>query len=361
MKKLLTLVIALFLVVSSAFAQTTSTVYDPIDELAPSYSVYAGVEPRILTDSEVRAAKNKANLYFRTSYGRMYPEVTFSDFLEYCYYLGTCGYQPVSTKTVGFRSNTWTVIRARKGDVILSVWHSEDPNCMMEFYPEGVVCQELASAGSNTEEQGEKLETISVGSYITFGSYEQDGDTTNGKEPIEWLVLAKKNSRMLVISRYALECIEFNTEFDCVTWDSCTLRTWLNEDFLNEAFSITEQTMIPTVAVSANENPLFGGDAGKETQDKVFLLSAAEVSIYFTSAWARRCKPTTEADAQGARTNSDGFSQWWLRTPGNGFDALIVETDGDIIYYGELVNSDDTVVRPAMWIDLERYLNGVGG
>lgn len=158
-----------------------------------------------------------------------------------------------------------------------------------------------------------------------------------------------------------LECIEFNTEFDCVTWDNCTLRTWLNEDFLNEAFSITEQTMMPTVPVSVNENPLFGGDPGKETQDKVFLLSATEAGIYFTSAWARRCKPTIEAEAQGACTDSDGFVQWWLRTPGNGFDALIVETDGDIIYHGELVNSDDTVVRPAMWIDLELYLNSVEG
>lgn len=204
MKKIVTLVIALLLVVSNAFAQSmSSTVADPSDKLASSYSLYAGVEPRILTDSEVRAAKNKANLYFRTSYGRMYPKVTFSDCLEYCYYLGTCGYQYISTKTVGFRGNTWTIVRARKGDVILSVWHSDDTECLMEFYPEGVVCQELASVSSNTEEQGERLETISVGSYITFGSYEQDDDITNGKEPIEWLVLAKKNNRMLVISRYA--------------------------------------------------------------------------------------------------------------------------------------------------------------
>lgn len=37
---------------------------------------------------------------------------------------------------------------------------------------------------------------------ITFGAYEQDNDLTNGKEPIEWIVLDvdKKTNRALVIS-----------------------------------------------------------------------------------------------------------------------------------------------------------------
>ena len=57
-----------------------------------------------------------------------------------------------------------------------------------------------------------------VGDIITFGSYEQDNNTLNGKENIEWLVLAKEDDRILVTSKYALDCQQYNTEYTGVTW-----------------------------------------------------------------------------------------------------------------------------------------------
>ena len=35
---------------------------------------------------------------------------------------------------------------------------------------------------------------IQIGDYITFGSYEQDNDISNGKEDIEWLVLDREGA-----------------------------------------------------------------------------------------------------------------------------------------------------------------------
>ncbi|MBP3696995.1 MAG: hypothetical protein J6J45_05560, partial [Clostridia bacterium] len=67
-----------------------------------------------------------------------------------------------------------------------------------------------------------------VGDYITFGSYEQDNDLSNGKEPIEWLVLDKQDGKVLVISKYALDAKPYNDEYVDVTWETCTLRSWLN-------------------------------------------------------------------------------------------------------------------------------------
>jgi len=64
-----------------------------------------------------------------------------------------------------------------------------------------------------TKLMGEKLSKAVVGDYITFGAYEQDYNTSNGKEAIEWLVLEKKNNRLLVISRYALDCKRYNESF----------------------------------------------------------------------------------------------------------------------------------------------------
>ena len=46
----------------------------------------------------------------------------------------------------------------------------------------------------------------SVGDTITFGTYEQDNNTSNGKEAIEWTVLDKNGMSVLLISKQALDC-----------------------------------------------------------------------------------------------------------------------------------------------------------
>lgn len=199
------------------------------------------------------------------------------------------------------------------------------------------------------------LSKASVGDNIFFGSYEQDGDTSNGKEDIEWLVLAKENGKLLVISKYALDCQPYNLSRTSNTWDECSLRTWMNYDFLNNAFSADEQAKIVAAIVSADKNPEYGTDPGNPTKDRVFLLSITEAEKYFSSDSARQCKPTKYAIANGAYANSDnGNCWWWLRSPG-GFQnyAASVLTNGFVGSRGFDVNDDDVCVRPALWIDLD--------
>ena len=199
-----------------------------------------------------------------------------------------------------------------------------------------------------------ELKKASVGSYITFGTYEQDNNTGNGKEDIEWLVLAKENNRLLVISRYALDCKPYNKEDTSVTWETCTLRKWLNNDFLNAAFSSTEKAMIPTVTVSADKNPKYSTSPGNATQDKVFLLSIPEANKYFTSDSSRQCKSTAYAKKQGADTNNSGICPWWLRSPGSyrGLAARVTNSGG-VYQTGRRVDFDSSAVRPALWVNLE--------
>lgn len=193
------------------------------------------------------------------------------------------------------------------------------------------------------------LKTAKVGEYVIFGSYEQDNSTSNRKEDIEWLVLEKSDNKILVISKYALDCQRYNTERTSVTWEICSLRQWLNKDFLNAAFSTEEQAMIPTVTVSADKNPSYNTDPGKETQDKVFLLSIEEVNEYDS---ARQCAPTDYAVANGAYVNRDnGNCWWWLRSPGYyQHSAADVDSGGSIMNGG--VDTSDGAIRPALWIDL---------
>ena len=198
------------------------------------------------------------------------------------------------------------------------------------------------------------IKKAQVGSYIGFGSYEQDGNTSNGAELIEWLVLAKEDDRILVISRYALDCKPFDITRTNVTWQTCSLRTWLNLTFIDTAFSPEEQSLIPSVPVSADDNPYKKTDPGKDTTDKLFLLSIIEANDYFDKDETRSCMATKYASYQGVTTSNDGRCWWWLRTPGDVANkAACVSFDGTINSNGNRVVMDGKAVRPAMWIVLE--------
>ena len=187
-----------------------------------------------------------------------------------------------------------------------------------------------------------------------FGAYEQDNNTSNGKEDVEWLVLEVKDGKALVISKYALDCQQYNTSFTDVTWETCTLREWLNNNFINSAFTAEEKAKISTVTVYADKNPDYSTNPGNATQDQVFLLSITEVNKYFSSNSARQCEPTDYAVANGAYVNSsNGNCRWWLRSPGyNRNTAAFDYIDGVVYEGGDYVSSDRTAVRPALWIDL---------
>ena len=161
------------------------------------------------------------------------------------------------------------------------------------------------------------LSTAKVGDKVTYGTYEQDNDTSNGKEDIEWLVLAKEGNKLLLISDKELDSQRYNESRDKVTWETCSLRKWLNTTFLNAAFSKYEQAVIQSTNVSADKNPEYDTDPGKATKGKVFLLSINEANKYFASEEERRCIPTAYAIANGADT-SIGYATcgWWLRSPG---------------------------------------------
>lgn len=196
-------------------------------------------------------------------------------------------------------------------------------------------------------------ENCSVGSYIKFGKYEQDYNDKNGKEEIEWLVLDKKGGRVLVISKFGLDCKSYDTKEKDVTWETCTLREWLNNNFLNTAFTEEEKAFIPTITITADENPDHNTIPGNATADKIFLLSIKESRNYFSSNENGECKPTRYAYHNGAWRTDSGNCWWWLRTPGiKQKNAVVVHLNGSDYVDGIEVNYDDCVVRPAMWIDL---------
>lgn len=186
---------------------------------------------------------------------------------------------------------------------------------------------------------------------IAFGRYPQASKNENAL--IEWLVLKNDGSKALLISKYALDCQRYNTSGTDVTWETCTLRRWLNGSFINSAFSAEEQKQILHTTVTVDRSP-YRTNPGNNTKDRVFLLSIAEAQKYFGSDSARQCQGTAYCFAQGAYKVGDGYCLWWLRSPGSSGCTAYVYNGGSINEYGYPVDNGTIAiaVRPALWIDL---------
>lgn len=206
---------------------------------------------------------------------------------------------------------------------------------------------------------------FTVGNYVTFGTYPQT-KAGNDATPIEWLVLARDGDKALLISCYGLDAQPYNTSIIDVTWETCTLRKWLNGTFYNKAFSSAEQAAILTTNVDNSKSQCYSAwntSGGNNTQDKVFLLSYAEANKYFGVTYSgdintkSRVAPTAYAIAQGTFRNSSKHvdstnTGWLLRSPGNGRgSAAFVFPDGSLGSIG--VSYDSSAVRPALWVNLE--------
>ena len=232
-------------------------------------------------------------------------------------------------------------------------------------------------------------EDYNVGDIITCGKYEQDSNFENGPEDIEWQVLSVEDERVLVISKYGLEDCAYNTENKDITWENCSLRNWLNNDFYNTSFNDQEKQKILSVTLANKDNPVDGTEGGNDTIDKVFCLSLEEMEKYFgeysyyDSELNRGynqnliCAPsldlierghTYEITENGYSNNYWGYKTygytsdvigkkgciWWLRTPGqDSAHACDVGWDGVAGAHCDYsVWLGGNVVRPAMYINV---------
>ena len=214
------------------------------------------------------------------------------------------------------------------------------------------LCLCMAGAAMAQEEDAEEWR---AGGVVMFGSYEQDNVLANGKEPLEWIVLKTEGGRAMLITRYLIDARAYHEAFVNMTWSECTLRQWLNDTFLNEAFSREEQARIQEVLVVNDDNPHYSTRGGEDTMDRVFLLSEAELLEFFPEQEQRTCQATEYAKAQGAYVDeNNGNSWWWLRSPGvRPVDACGVRADGRISGYGSRdVNRPSGSLRPVIWVTM---------
>lgn len=226
---------------------------------------------------------------------------------------------------------------------------------------------------------------VSTWDCIYFGNYWQndtngDGvaDENDAKQPIKWRVLSVNGDDAFVVADQNLDSKAYNETKTDVTWENSTIRSWLNgygelvnkdkksfiiDNFLDNAFSVAEQNAIKTTYVVNEDNPDYGTDGGNNTWDKVYLLAiseAANISYgfddkYNASSKTREAKNTEYAKQCGAWSSENSSyldnGNWWLRTAGgSAYYASRVSLYGSVYYF--YVNGTNVAVRPALHINL---------
>lgn len=210
-----------------------------------------------------------------------------------------------------------------------------------------------------------------VGNKMSFGSYPMSDASGATNESIEWIVIDKDeaNNKILLLSSQIIDCKKYNETRDKVTWETCTLRKWLNNEFYNKAFSSEEKNKIITTNVINKDNPYKESvKGGNSTNDKIFLLSVEEVNKYFSqadmksensklAAFATNYAKNVDNDGEKLWINFekgapyDGYSYYWLRSPGiYQRDAAGVDYDGKLDNDGRYVDIAVIGVRPVMWV-----------
>lgn len=220
------------------------------------------------------------------------------------------------------------------------------------------------------------IENFNTGDIITFGNYPQSAD---GKEnaQIKWIVLENTGSELFLLSKCILDCKRYHgktadiTWWDAMdtTWDSCDLRSWLNNEFYKAAFNDNEKKLIKTTICKDN------GVGCPDTEDKVFLLSVNEIkdtsdklgkdfirtigTDFAKNKKADGCNlyvydKSKKVDYVNIDGKEMGCSWWWLRTQGNKPSrAYFMGTGASIRSYANVSSARDGV-RPALKIRLDK-------
>ncbi len=202
-------------------------------------------------------------------------------------------------------------------------------------------------------------------------------------ELIKWNVLSNTNGEYYILSSVLLDAhcyYDFKSagysrdEYRKINgekvyhnnYEYSDIRTWLNNDFYNSAFTL-DNSYIQTTTVdnSASTTSLSTNSyACNNTQDKVFLPSYKDyinTSYGFSASTSptdtRYCQPTDWARARGARYSTSSSylynGDYWTRSPysGNSNLARYVREDGDD-RFNDYVNFTSLSVRPALTIKI---------
>ena len=222
--------------------------------------------------------------------------------------------------------------------------------------------------------------TASVYNNETY-TFNDSTNIENGKtyyfkcEPIRWKILENNSNEYFLLSDVLLSSYQYFDNYDNRminneiispnNYKESSIRNYLNNDFLNKAFAISQDNILTTLVDNSGLSQDIANSQYKSenTNDKIFLLSYQDylnTSYGFESTnvtTQKRVAKTSEyARATGAWSSKDASSlyagSYWTRSPVNDlyYASYNVNSGGYISKYA--VDGNSHSIRPALKINL---------
>jgi hypothetical protein len=230
---------------------------------------------------------------------------------------------------------------------------------------------------------------------VQFGRYEQDGDLADGPEPVDWVILWEQGDSVVCISALILDSMPYQAvewadvdaaamamipegeapgsfrgtpayqelieealrQLRATTWESCSLRAWLNSEFLETAFTAKERRCIlPMVLTPERIGP------EQVTEDRVFALDIGTLKHCFDYDFS--CGATEAAKEKltpcGPGSPDWTYFYWACGSSPKGPQYANVGSDGGDLLIGTLSDAVSEIqvddpgigVRPCITLDI---------
>lgn len=181
-----------------------------------------------------------------------------------------------------------------------------------------------------------------IGCVITYGNY-------NGNS-LDWIILDEKDGNYLVQAAHSVATRSFIDDSNwnygeddwesTVSWENSDLRTWLNEDFYEEAFT------------SAQRRAIEASVPGSDAEDTIYLLSLEELDSYYDEYNTEVGYPLDDY----GNIIMDGYIYGWAP------DGSVIELYNNGFITSRIgewhcwVRCD---VRPVMWLSMDKISNSM--
>lgn len=213
--------------------------------------------------------------------------------------------------------------------------------------------------------EGTPKETLwrTIGSVVSFGTYEQDNNISNGTESIEWIIIDvdEENDTVLLISKLCLdfmpyEYVDMSEGYDQSkdagsNWVNSSLREWLNNTFYQLSFSNDEKGRMIKMDLESSLSDF----------DNATILTSKEAEKYIVdNKLPLEANTTPYAVTHHRLTNGyNGMEyttklrvSWWLRNKETSNETDYVDSDGSIVEDGALTCSPAIALRPVIKVKL---------
>lgn len=148
-----------------------------------------------------------------------------------------------------------------------------------------------------------------------------------------WVIVKKKDGKAFMIKTKPINGIPYHTEEKDVTWETSSVRDYVNTDYANEIFTSEMIDNIAVTTVKVKGNDIYH-TKGCTTKDKLFFLNAMQAYKYCME------KPL-----------SDFKRDFWLIEPGETQSSACFFSFGQVMNEGYNVTSSYINIRPAMWVE----------